>query len=190
MLNNLKLHKPEEVTLLISKASTGDDGALNSLIPLVYEDLRAIASGLRHKQMKVSATLNTTSLINEAWIRLNRWGIEAQNRKHFFCIAAKAMRQILINSATEKLSQKRKAELVTFDDSGFKSESDAQWILELDSVLKPLEKKNSRIAEVFQLRYFLGFTEKEVSEAMDISISTVNRDWLIAKKIIKEILLI
>lgn len=188
MQTELLQKKPHEVTLLISKAASGDNGALNELMPMVYADLKIIASGIRHKQMNVSSTLNTTSLVNEAWLKLQKWGVKAESRKHFFCITAKAMRQILINSATQKLSQKRNVKLVTFEDSGVDTSSEAEWMILLDKILKPIEVKSPRMVEVFQLRYFMGFTEPEIAETLNISLSTVNRDWLIVKKIIKNIL--
>ena len=175
---------PQEVTQLISKASGGDGDALNDLIPLVYEDLKRIASGIRHKQMAVSKTLNTTSLVNEAWLKLQKWGIKAESRKHFFCITAKAMRQILINTANEKLANKRAGIAVTFDDHAISTENEAEWILMLEQIIQPIEQQQPRMAEVFQLKYFLGFTEPEIAEALDISLSSVSRDWLTVKKII------
>jgi RNA polymerase sigma factor (TIGR02999 family) len=180
--------KPQEVTQLIAKASAGDALALNDLIPLVYDDLKRIASGIRHKQMAVSKTLNTTSLVNEAWLKLQKWGIQAESRKHFFCITAKAMRQILINAANEKLTAKRKGQLVTFDDHSIEHSDEAEWMLMLDQILLPIEKQQPRMAQVFQLKYFLGFTEPEIAEVMVISLSTVSRDWLTVKKIISNIL--
>ena len=179
---------PQEVTRLIIKASDGDSDALNDLIPLIYDDLKHIASGIRHKQVAVSKTLNTTSLVNEAWLKLQKWGIKAASRKHFFCISAQAMRQILINAANEKLTHKRAAHLVTFDDQGETTEKEAEWILLLDQILTTIEKQLPRMVQVFQLKYFLGFTEPEVAEALDISLSTVNRDWLTVKKLIANVM--
>jgi len=184
MQNELNQTNHHEVTRLIGKASAGDDNALNELIPLVYQDLKRIASGIRHKQMVVSKTLNTTSLVNEAWLKLQKWGIEAENRKHFFCITAKVMRQILINTAREKLANKRAGNQVTFDDQAMATESEAEWILFLDQILQPIEQQQPRMAKVFHLKYFLGFTEPEIADVMGISISSVSRDWLTVKKII------
>lgn len=180
--------KPNEVTQLIISASAGSAEALNQLIPLLYDDLKRIASGIRHKQLAVSKTLNTTSLVNEAWIKLQKWGIKAESRKHFFCITAQAMRQILINTANEKLAQKRAARQVSFDDQLSTTDREAEWVLFLDQILKPIEQQQPRMAEVFQLRYFLGFTEPEVAEILNISISTVNRDWVSIKKIISNLM--
>lgn len=188
MQTELIQNSPHEVTLLISQAASGDGQALNALMPMVYSDLKLIASGIRHKQISVSSTLNTTSLVNEAWIKLQKWGVKAESRKHFFCITAKAMRQILINSATQKLSQKCHVKLVTFEDSGIDTTNEAEWMILLDKILKPIEQKSPRMVHIFHLRYFLGFTEPEVADTLGVSLSTVNRDWLIVKKIIKNIM--
>jgi RNA polymerase sigma factor (TIGR02999 family) len=188
MQSELNQTNHHEVTRLIDKASAGDNDALNELIPIVYQDLKRIASGIRHKQMVVSKTMNTTSLVNEAWIKIHKYGIEAENRKHFFCIIAQAMRQILINTARQKMSQKRSAKEITFEEASVKSDDEAEWILMLDEILKPIEREHSRLAQVFQLKYFLGMTETEISDLLEISISTVSRDWLMVKKIIINIM--
>jgi RNA polymerase sigma factor (TIGR02999 family) len=183
----LEQFKPHEITLLISKASSGDNSAMDSLMPLIYPDLKRIASGIRHKQMMISKTLNTTSLVNEAWLRLNKYGIKAESRKHFFCIIAKAMRQILVNSAKEKLCIKRKANLHTLDVANIATDSDAQLMIQLNEIIESIEDSYSRLAEVFQFKYFLGFSEIEIADTLNINVRTVRRDWLTVKKIIQEI---
>ncbi|MFK8012414.1 MAG: ECF-type sigma factor [Marinicellaceae bacterium] len=188
MSQNHEVLSPKEITLLIDKASGGNSSALNQLIPIIYPELKRIASGIKRKHFNVSKTLNTTALVNEAWIKLDKYGVKATNRKHFFCITAKAMRQIIMNSSTEKLTKKRHADLVTFDDFGINEEEDAQWMLQLNSILQSLESSNTRLAEVFQLKYFLGFTETEVADLLSITDRTVRRDWIVVKKIIKEIM--
>lgn len=189
MLTKLQQYKPDEITQLISQASEGDDDALDQLIPIVYSDLKRIASGLRHKQMQVSRTLNTTSLVNEAWLKLNKYGIRAESRKHFFCIIAKAMRQILVNAAKEKQCLKRNAQREEgFDISDIALDSQAEWMLQLDEIIDSIEQSHGRLAEVFQLKYFLGFTEIEVAETLDVHVRTIRRDWLTVRKIIQEII--
>jgi len=180
--------EPQQITVLLDKASTGDNHAIDQLIPIIYPDLKRIASGIKRKHFDISKTLNTTALVNEAWIKLNKYGVKASNRKHFFCITAKAMRQIIMNSATEKLTKKRHGQLVTLEDYGILDDDDAQWMLQLDRILKSLETSNKRLAEVFQLKYFLGFTESEIATLLSITDRTVRRDWLVVKKIIKEIM--
>lgn len=179
--------EPHQITVLLDKASSGDDNAINKLIPVIYPELKRIASGIKRKHFDVSNTLNTTALVNEAWLKLNKYGVKAANRKHFFCITAKAMRQIIMNSATEKLSQKRQGILVTLDNFEI-DDNNAEWMLQLDKILKSLESSNKRLAEVFQLKYFLGFTEEEIAELLSITDRTVRRDWIVVKKLIKEIM--
>jgi RNA polymerase sigma factor (TIGR02999 family) len=187
MHNRLQQLQPTEITALISKASVGDTTALDDLIPLVYDDLKAIAAGLRHKQFDVSKTINTTSLVNEAWLKLNKYGVKAESRKHFFCIISKAMRQILMNSAKQKMANKRNAQIVTFDEASIESHSEAQWMISLDEIINSIEDANPRMAQVFELKYFLGFTEDEICDALSLSKRSVSRDWLSVKTIIKQI---
>ena len=186
-LNHTQI-EPHQITVLLDKASSGDDNAIDQLIPIIYPDLKRIASGIKRKHFDISNTLNTTALVNEAWLKLNKYGVKATSRKHFFCITAKAMRQIIMNSATEKLAKKRQAQLVTLEEYEIHDEDNAQWMLQLDSILKSLESSNKRFAEVFQLKYFLGFTESEIATLLSITDRTVRRDWLVVKKIIKEIM--
>ena len=184
-----KLHQiePNEITVLLDQASHGDDLALDQLIPIIYPDLKRIASGIRHKQLAISRTLNTTSLVNEAWLRLNKHGVKAKSRKHFFCITAKAMRQILVNAAQEKLSLKRHANQVTLDVSRIANEPEAEFMIQLNQVVESIQDSHGRLAEVFQFKYFLGFSEKEIAETLSVDVRTVRRDWLTIKKIIQEV---
>ena len=188
MFKSIEQLKPNEITLLISEASTGDNNAMDRLMPIIYPDLKRIATGIRHKQMLVSKTLNTTSLVNEAWLKLNKYGIKAENRKHFFCIIAKAMRQILVNSAKEKLCMKRNAQQMTLDVSNIATDSEAQLMVQMDEIISSIEESHSRLAEVFQFKYFLGFSETEIADTLDVNVRTIRRDWLIVKKIIQEII--
>ena len=105
-----------DITVLIEQAAAGQQSSLDQLVPLIYPDLKLIAAGLRRKQFNSSETLNTTSLVNEAWLRLQKYGVQATNRKHFFCIAAQAMRQILMNAAKAKKTQKRDVALSSIHD--------------------------------------------------------------------------
>ena len=187
MTSQTELLEPHEITVLLDQASSGNDMALDQLIPIIYPDLKRIASGVRHKQLAVSRTLNTTSLVNEAWLRLNKHGVKAKSRKHFFCITAKAMRQILVNAAQEKLSLKRHANQVTLDVSRIASEPEAEFMLQLNEVVESIEGSHGRLADVFQFKYFLGFSEKEIAETLGVDVRTIRRDWLTVKKIIQEV---
>jgi len=188
MANQIESFKPSEITLLIDQASVGDNEAMNRLMPIIYPDLKLIASGIRHKQMIVSNTLNTTSLVNEAWLKLQKYGIKASSRKHFFCIIAKAMRQILVNTAKEKLCLKRNAKQLTLDVSELANSSEADFMIKLNEIVDSIEGSHPRLAQVFQFKYFLGFTEHEISEVLGVNNRTIRRDWLTVKRVIQEII--
>ncbi len=98
--------EPNQITVLLDKASTGDEAAFDELIPIIYPELKLIASGLRRKNSYGSKTLNTTALVNEVWLKLHKYGVKAKSRKHFYCICAKSMRQKMLNSAKKKLAKK------------------------------------------------------------------------------------
>jgi RNA polymerase sigma factor (TIGR02999 family) len=183
--------EPNQITVLLDKASTGDDAAFNQLIPIIYPELKLIASGLRRKNCYGSKTLNTTALVNEVWLKLHKYGVKAKSRKHFYCICAKSMRQIMLNSAQEKLATKRKGEQYTLTENisdPSNQSDDVMWMVQLDAILASLEKSNPRLAEVFQLKYFLGFSEDETAKILEVNDRTVRRDWVMVKKLIKEIM--
>ena len=180
--------KPKEITLMIGNAFEGDNCAMNNLIKILYPDLKMIASGIRHKQIKVSRTLNTTSLVNEAFLKLCKYGINVKSRKHFFCIVAKAMRQILINSANQKLCKKHLHLDVNIDDFQIESDECATFLLQLDEIIEAIGRTHPRIGQIFDLKYFIGLSEQEIADELKISKRTVRRDWLIAKQTIAKLL--
>lgn len=175
-----------EVTALIDRAANGDKAALGQLAPLVYPDLKMIAAGIRRKHF--GASLNTTALVNEAWIRLERHGVHVNNRKHFFCVAAQAMRQILVNAAASSKAAKRSGQPVTLRESAAGVEMRAEDLLLIDQVLDHLQQQRPRLCDVFQLRYFLGMTENEVADVLELTNRTVRRDWLVVKKVVSDFL--
>ena len=179
---------PAEITILLEQVSDGDDKSLDQLIPIIYPDLKQIAKGLRRKQFNVGDTLNTTSLVNEAWLRLQKYGVHASSRKHFFCIAAQAMRQIMMNAARAKKSQKRDMVVSSVNDIQISDTESADWLLKLDEVIDAVAKHNKRTQEVFQLKYFLGLEHAEIARILDTNIRTVKRDWAGVKQVIKEVM--
>jgi len=180
--------KQPDITVLIEQAAAGEQSSLDQLVPLIYPDLKLIAAGLRRKQFNKSETLNTTSLVNEAWLRLQKYGVQATNRKHFFCIAAQAMRQILMNAAKAKKTQKRDVAMSSIHDIQITNTESADWLLKLDEIIHAIGKHNSRTEEIFQLKYFLGLENAEVADIMEVNIRTVKRDWAGVKQVIKEVL--
>jgi RNA polymerase sigma factor (TIGR02999 family) len=174
---------PQEVTQLLADWSSGDDGAFTKLTPLIYEELRRIA----HRHMagqRPDHTLQTTALVNEAYLRLAdqtnpRW----QNRAHFFAVAARAMRQILVSYARSQQSQKRGggALKIELDDAALVSPQQSREIVDLHEALERLATLDSRKAQVVELKYFGGLNYDEVAEVLKISRVTVRRDWEFAK---------
>jgi len=177
-----------EITVLLQEAAEGNAHSMNELIPMIYPELKQIATGLKKKHGHLSETLNTTSLVNEAWLKLAKYGVHAENRTHFYCIVAKAMRQIMINAAHAKLSGKRHARMHSVDDIQLASTESADWLLKLDDIIKAIGMHNARAEEVFQLRYFLGMEHAEIAEILQVSKKTVLREWASIKHVIKQIL--
>lgn len=173
----------ENITDLLLDWGNGQKAALDKLMPLVYEELRRLA----HRQMRrerVDNTLQTTALVNEAYIRLIDYKrIRPQNRSHFFAIAAQAMRRILIESARSRKSAKRGSDApkLSLEEAANLVESRDGEILALDEALSNLAAIDPRKSQIVELRYFGGLTIDETAEALGVSTPTVERDWHIAK---------
>ncbi len=171
------------ITRMINLAYAGDAEAKEELLPLVYQELKMIAAQQRKRQGKPSDMLNTTAVVNEAWLRLQQYGQHYKNRYHFLAIAATAMRQLLIDEARKQLRYKRGGGAAIQLTLGEKLsvEDQAEWMVALDQALTQLGNYKPRLQEVFQLRFFVGLTEKETAKALNVSESTVHRDWVKAK---------
>jgi RNA polymerase sigma factor (TIGR02999 family) len=173
----------QRVTELLERWSHGDDTALAELTPLVYEELRRIA----HYHMggqRPNHTLQTTALVNEVYLRLAdqtnpRW----QNRAHFFAVAARAMRQILVSYARSQQSQKRGGGAIRMElnEGAVISPEQSREIVDLHEALERLATLDSRKAQVVELKYFGGLNYDEMAEVLKISRVTVRRDWEFAK---------
>src|ERR1043166_1867090 len=174
---------PQQVTALLAQWSHGDAAALAELTPLVYEELRRLA----HYHMggqRPDHTLQTTALVNEAYLRLaDQTNPQWQNRAHFFAVAARAMRQILVSYARNQRAQKRGggALKVELDDAALISTEQSREIVELHEALERLALLDSRKAQVVELKYFGGLNYDELAEVLKISRITVRRDWEFAK---------
>src|SRR5881275_22502 len=173
----------QRVTELLMDWSHGDNAALAELTPLVYEELRHLAHHFMEGQ-RPDHTLQTTALVNEAYLRLAdqtnpRW----QNRAHFFAVAARAMRQILVSYARGQRSQKRGggALKVELDEVAVVSPEESKEIVDLHEALERLAALDSRKAQVVELKYFGGLNYDEIGEVLKISPVTVRRDWEFAK---------
>jgi RNA polymerase sigma factor (TIGR02999 family) len=174
---------PREVTQLLADWSCGDCDALGKLTPLVYEELRHLAHQYMQGQ-RPDHTLQTTALVNEAYLRLaDQRRPNFTNRSHFFAVAAKAMRQILVNQAKTARRQKRGggAARMELDEAALVSPEEPKAILDLDEALKRLATLDSRKAQVVELSYFGGLKQDEIANVLKISVETVRRDWVFAK---------
>jgi len=173
----------QKVTELLTRWSDGDDAALAELTPLVYEELRRLA----HRQMgaeRLDHTLQTTALVSEAYLRLaDQTNLRWQNRAHFFAVAARAMRQILVSYARSQRSQKRGggALKIELDEAALVSPEESKQIVELHEALERLATLDSRKAQVVELKYFGGLNYDEMAEVLKISRVTVRRDWEFAR---------
>jgi RNA polymerase sigma-70 factor, ECF subfamily len=173
----------QRVTELLRQWSRGDDAALAELTPLVYEELRRLAHHHMDGQ-RADHTLQTTALVNEAYLRLAdqtnpRW----QNRAHFFAVAARAMRQILVSYARSNRAQKRGggALKVEFEEAALLSPAQSHEIVDLHEALERLSTLDARKAQVVELKYFGGLNYDEIAEVLKTSRVTVRRDWEFAK---------
>ncbi|MGH9746424.1 MAG: ECF-type sigma factor [Candidatus Acidiferrales bacterium] len=155
---------------------------LDQLFSVTYEELRRLASSV--KRGDPSATLSPTALVNEAWLKLSKSpGFTSASRLHFKRIAARAMRQLLIEAARRRNANKRGGAdvTVTFDDSFDEKPSSGQDLLALDTALEELARMNPRQALMVESRFFGGFDMAETAELLEVSEATVLRDWRAAK---------
>ena len=173
----------QQVTQLLVAWSNGDRAALEELMPLVYEELRHLAHHYI-RQERPGHTLQTSGLVNEAYLRLvDQTNIHWQNRKHFFGIAARLMRQILVDYARRQRYAKRGGDTrrVDLDDAAILSPERAADVVALDDALKSLAQIDPRQCEIVELRFFGGLNIEETAEVLSISVSTVMREWALAK---------
>ena len=172
-----------EVTLLLQAWSGGNKEALDSLIPLVHRELHRIAARLMARQRR-NHTLQATSLVNEAYLRLvDAQQLGWQDRAHFFGLCALAMRHILVDHARSRGSAKRGGDQVLIElEEGLASDtSPGINLLELDAALSRLAELDPRKSQVIELRFFGGLSVEETAEALKISRETVQRDWKFAR---------
>jgi len=172
-----------DITGLLLKWGSGNKAAMDELIPLVYKELRRLAHQYM-RQERAGNTLQTSALINEAYIRLvdynkMRW----QDRAHFFAVAAQAMRRILVERARSRRRQKRggAAQRVSFDEAADLAAERAADIIALDDALTDLCAIAPRKGQIVELRYFGGLNIDETAEVLGVSSPTVQREWRAAK---------
>lgn len=172
----------QEVTALLQEVQAGNNQALDILIPHLYRELRALARKVRSG--RASETINTTALVHEAYIKLaSSDALEMKSRLHFFRIAARAMRQVLVNEAEKRKAEKRGggAEVTSFDEGLYEKGMKDDELLSLHELLKQLERMSERQARIVEFRFFAGMNTDEIAELLGVSERTVMRDWKVAK---------
>jgi RNA polymerase sigma factor (TIGR02999 family) len=174
---------PRDVTELLIDWSDGDESALEKLVPLVYSELRLLARRYMRCE-RPDHTLQTTALINEAYLRLvDIQNVHWQNRAHFFALCARLMRRILVDFARSRRYAKRGggAQPLSLEQSEAISPGCSPDLVAIDDTLQALAKVDGRKAQVVELRFFGGLTIEETAEALKVSPETVRRDWRLAK---------
>ncbi|HEY2294502.1 MAG TPA: sigma-70 family RNA polymerase sigma factor [Thermoanaerobaculia bacterium] len=179
---------PEEVTQLLAAVRQGDGSAMDRLMTLVYDELRAVARR-QLRRWHPGQTLDTTALVNEAYLRLvDQAGASWRDRVHFLSVAGVAMRHILVDAARRRVAKKRGGEglRITLDElgpdqRGMDAARQAVEILDLDEAMTSLAARNERLSRLVELRFFAGLTEEETAQTLGTSERTVRRDWLKAR---------
>jgi RNA polymerase sigma factor (TIGR02999 family) len=171
-----------EITRLLQAAGSGDRAAADRLFGRVYEELRRSAEAQR-RRWRGDETLNTTALVHEAYIKLVGQGsTDWQDRAHFFAVAARAMRHVLVNYAERRQAAKRggDVQMVPLDEANPVSQEVAGEVLALNQALERLEQRSERQSRVVECRFFVGLTISETADVLGISPATVKRDWALA----------
>jgi len=180
---NMESPKPQNITQLLVAWNQGDQEALAQLTPLVYRELHRLAHGYLASERR-GHVLQTTALVNEAFLRLIDWQqVEWQSRAHFFGVSATLMRHILVQFAREQQAAKRGGDRiqVSLSEAAAVSTRHNPDLIALDDALTTLEKLNPRQARIVELRFFGGLSLEEAAEVVRGSISTVRRDWRMAR---------
>jgi RNA polymerase sigma factor (TIGR02999 family) len=175
-----------QLTDLLGRMQSGDAAARDALFAAAYAELHALAQArLRHGGR--DALLDTTGLVHESYLRLARAGeLRAEDRRAFFAYASKVMRSVILNSVRERVALKR-GDIPQSSEAGPLASDlpgDARAVLDVHEALKDLEQADPRLAQVAEMRYFGGYSEKEIAETLEITERTVQRDWEKARLIL------
>ncbi len=174
---------PREVTRLLSQWSGGDKSALDRLIPLVYAELHRLAASYLGRERK-DHTLQSTALVHEAYLRLvGRANVDFRDRAHFMGVAAQVIRAILVDHARARGAAKRGAGAVrvTLDENVALPDPGAVDLMALEEALRTLSRIDPQQERIVELRFFGGMTNEEAAELLGVSVSTVKREWILAK---------
>jgi len=175
--------RKSEVTQLLKRASSGDESALGQLVPLVYDEMRALADAQLRRE-RADHTLQATALVHEAYLRLiKQEDVNWQNRAHFYRVAAQAIRHILVDHARHHRSLKRGGDRrrVCLDDNLALLEEPDIDLLALDEAMTRLASVHERAAQVVELRFYAGLPREDVANYLGVSVRTVADDWRFAR---------
>jgi RNA polymerase sigma factor (TIGR02999 family) len=177
--------QPSVVTQLLARAGQGETGALDDLFAVVYGELHRLAQAHLRRE-HAGHTLNATALVNEACLKLlgRTTAGSLNDRQHFFAVASRAMRQILLDHARARLAQKRGGGLgphVTLGDQVAGEGRDEETLIALNDALTQLAQVSERLGRLVELRYFAGLDDAEIAAILGVSVRTVNRDWRTAR---------
>jgi len=166
-----------DITALLTALQNGDRSAMERLLALVYDDLRMRAHG-QLARARPGDTLSTTALVHEAYLKLAGSSQSYQNRAHFFAVASRAMRQILVDYVRRNLTAKRAGgHAISLDPELIAGADRGDELIALDGALEELEQVDERLARTVELRFFGGLSVEETAELLDVSPRTVKRDW-------------
>jgi RNA polymerase sigma factor (TIGR02999 family) len=182
--------EPSGAVALAQKLKGGHREALDELTALLYDELREIAH--RHRIGRDDASLVTTSIVHEAYLKLaNLEELRWNDRPHFLALAAVAMRHILADRAKARIAAKRGGTrvAVSFDESLIASDDDPSALLQVDDALTRLEGVDPRLARIFECRFFGGLTNEEIAEVLGVTVRTIERDWTKARMLLRDELL-
>jgi RNA polymerase sigma factor (TIGR02999 family) len=173
----------KDITKLLLELQAGNRAVLDDLVPLIYDELRAIARR-KLRSERAGHTLTTTALVHEAYLKLVQLDrMQWQSRAHFLAIAAQAMRHVLVNHALRRKRVKRGggATHISLEEAPDLAVADAERILELDAALETLAARNPRHARIVECRFFAGMSVEETAVALELSPATVKRDWTLLR---------
>jgi RNA polymerase sigma factor (TIGR02999 family) len=179
----------ESVTGLLQAHRDGTPGAFDRLVELVYPELRDVARRQLRRDRRDPQQLDTTGLVHETYLKLvDQARIEARDRHHFLAVAARAMRQVIVDHARTRQASKRGAgaDHLPLDDRYLAVEREAEHVLAINDALDRLAGVDPRLLQVVECRFFAGYSEQETADALDVSARTVERDWVRAKAWLRE----
>ena len=184
-INSMEEITPQDITRLLQAWRAGDESALERLTPLVYQELHRLARHQLAREWQSEVVLQTSALVNEAYLRLaDAQTIDWQNRAHFFGVAARLMRQILVDFARARASQKRGGDEAIFVSLTAALDTPVERplnLVALDDALTTLARLDGRQSQIIELRFFGGLSVEETAEVLGVSPGTVMRDWRTAR---------